>query len=91
MLLTRSACVGYYHHLSDAAAINASLYAALKPGGHVAIIEMEPTGLFSPFRVWPHWTDDAQVVADLSAARFTHLRTDRWLSFSHYVAGFAKE
>ncbi len=52
---------------------------------------MEPTGLFSPFRVWPHWTDDAQVVADLSAARFTHLRTDRWLSFSHYVAGFAKE
>ena len=31
-----------YHHLSDPAAINASLLRALRPGGVLAVIDFEP-------------------------------------------------
>ena len=47
-----------YHHLTDAAAFNASLYASLKPGGRLAIIELEFSGILSPLRGWSQWTDD---------------------------------
>ena len=79
-----------YHHLSDAAAVNASLYQAVKPGGRLAIIEMEPTGIWSLFKVWPHWTDDAQVVEEVVAAGFRHVATKDWPGFAHYVAVFKR-
>ena len=79
-----------YHHLTDSASINASLHRAIKPGGRLAIIEMEMTGLLSPFKVWPHWTDDAQVVAEVTDAGFTHVRTEDWPGAGHYVAVFRK-
>ena len=79
-----------YHHLTDPEATNASLYAALKPGGRLAIIELEFSGLFGFLRAWPHWTDDEQVVAEVAAAGFTHVATADWPVAAHYAAVFRK-
>ena len=79
-----------YHHLTDPAATNASLYAALKPGGHLAVVEIEFQGLFGFLRGWPHWTDDEQVVAEVAAARFAHVTTADWPVAAHYAAVFRK-
>ena len=79
-----------YHHLSDAPAVNASLYQAVKPGGRLAIIEVELTGIWSPFQAWPHWTDDAQVVEEVVAAGFHHVATEDWPGLAHYVALFER-
>ncbi|MCY3845930.1 MAG: methyltransferase domain-containing protein, partial [Acidobacteria bacterium] len=79
-----------YHHLTDRAATNASLYAALRPGGRLAVIELEFGGLFGFLRVWPHWTDDEQVVAEVTAAGFTHVATVDWPVAAHYAAVFRK-
>ena len=40
-----------YHHLTDPAATNASLHAALKPGGRLAVVELEFNGFLRPLRV----------------------------------------
>ncbi len=80
-----------YHHLTDPAGFNASLAASLKPGGRLAIVELEFSGLLSPLRGWPHWTDDEQVVAEVTAAGLTHVTTADWPIGAHYVALFRKE
>ena len=79
-----------YHHLTDTAATNASLHAALKPGGRLAVIELEFEGLLRPLRGWEHWTDDAQVVAEVTAAGLTHVETVDWPLGAHYAAVFRK-
>ena len=79
-----------YHHLTDTAATNASLHAALKPGGRLAIIELEFNGLLRPLRGWPHWADDAQVVAEVTATGLTHVETVDWPLGAHYAAVFRK-
>ncbi len=79
-----------YHHLTDPAATNASLHAALKPGGRLAIVELEFSGILSPLRGWPHWTDDEQVVAEVTAAGLTHVETVDWPIGAHYAAVFRK-
>ena len=79
-----------YHHLTDPAATNASLHAALKPGGRLAIVELEFSGFLRPLRGWPHWTDDAQVVAEVTAAGLTHVETLDWPLGAHYAALFRK-
>ena len=77
-----------YHHLTDTAAFNASLYASLEPGGRLAIIELELSGILSPLRGWPHWTDDEQVVEEVTAAGLTHVTTADWPAAAHYAAVF---
>ena len=79
-----------YHHLTEPAATNASLYAALRPGSRLAIVELEFNGMFSFLRGWPHWTDDEQVVTEVTAAGFTHVTTDDWPVAAHYAAVFRK-
>ena len=79
-----------YHHLTDTAATNASLHASLKPGGRLAVIELEFEGLLRPLRGWEHWTDDAQVVAEVTAAGLTHVETVDWPLGAHYAAVFRK-
>ena len=79
-----------YHHLTDPAAMNASFHASLKPGGRLAIIELEFEGLLAPLRGWEHWTDDAQVVAEVTAAGLTHVETFDWPLGAHYAAVFRK-
>ena len=79
-----------YHHLTDPPAYNASLHAALKPGGRLAIVEIEFSGLLSFLRGWPHWTDDEQVVAEVTAAGLAHVTTADWPIAAHYAAVFRK-
>ena len=79
-----------YHHLTDTAATNASLHAALKPGGRLAIIEIEFNGLLRPLRGWPHWADDERVVTEVTAAGLTHVETFDWPLGAHYAAVFRK-
>lgn len=79
-----------YHHLGDPAAVNASIHASLKPGGRFAVIELEFSGILSFLRGWPHWTDDEQVVAEVTAAGFTHVTTADWPIGAHYAAIFRK-
>ena len=79
-----------YHHLTDPAATNASLHAALKPGGRLAVVELEFNGFLRPLRGWPHWTDDEQVVAEVTATGLTHVETLDWPLGAHYAALFRK-
>ena len=80
-----------YHHLTDPAAYSASLYHSLKPGGRLAIVELEFNGILRPLRRWPHWADDEQVVAEVTAAGLTHVTTADWPIAAHYAAVFRKE
>ena len=80
-----------YHHVTDPAALNASLHASLKPGGRLVIIEMELDGVLRFLRGWPHWTDDERVVAEVSAAGLTHVTTVDWPVAAHYAAVFRKQ
>ena len=79
-----------YHHLTDTAAMNASFHASLKPGGRLAVIDLEFEGLLRPFRGSEHWIDDAQVVAEVTAAGLTHVETFDWPLGAHYAAVFRK-
>ena len=79
-----------YHHLTDTGATNASLHAALKPGGRLAIVELEFNGLLRPLRGWPHWADDEEVVTEVTTAGLTHVETVDWPLGAHYAAVFRK-
>jgi predicted methyltransferase len=73
-----------YHHITDVAAFNRSLFAALKPGGRLAIIDAPP-GISSeipkgvPANREGHGIRAAIVSDELTAAGFIVDRTiDRW-------------
>ena len=57
-----------YHHLTDAAAIDASLLGALRPGGVLAVIDFPPLAS----GVWPlnHGVDAARVTEEVVASGF---------------------
>src|SRR5215510_10691779 len=70
-----------YHHLTDAAAINADLFRALRPGGRLVIIDFEPGGIMD----WigrpetadchgGHGTPIETVVKEVKAAGFQVMR-----------------
>lgn len=73
-----------YHHVTEPAAFNKSLYATMKPGGRLAIIDAVgrqgsevPAGV--PANRGGHGIPPSVVVDELKAAGFTHLRTiDGW-------------
>lgn len=69
-----------YHHITDAAAMNRSIAAALKPGGRFAVIDFEakprsprPEGV--PANRGGHGVPPAVVVEEVSAAGFVHVQT----------------
>ena len=77
-----------YHHLGEPTAINRSLYAALKPGGRLVIIEFRSDGWFA--RIIGEGILPEELVEQVTAAGFTHVETDEWPGSSHYVAVFEK-
>ena len=76
-----------YHHLTDAAVIDKSLYAALRPGGRLAVIDLRtPRWRFLP----SHGIAPDVVIAQLTSAGFTlDHRVDRW-SLIDYCLVFRK-
>jgi SAM-dependent methyltransferase len=81
-----------YHHLTQPAAINASLLRALRPGGVLAVIDFPP--LVSS--VWPlnHGVDAARVTGDVVASGFRLVQViDDWPGrgpLGSYCAVFSK-
>ena len=73
-----------YHHLTDPQGIDASLLAALKPGGRLAIMDFPPDpGSTIPDGVpanrGGHGIPTAIIVSELTAAGFRHVSTlSRW-------------
>jgi predicted methyltransferase len=73
-----------YHHIREIDGFNKSLYASLKPGGRLAIIDSVP----SPGSELPqgvpanrggHGVPSSVVIDELKAAGFVHVRTiDKW-------------
>lgn len=70
-----------YHHLTDAAAINADLFRSLRPGGRLLVIDFEPGGIMdwieSPQtgeRHGGHGTPREKVVKEVTAAGFQLVR-----------------
>jgi predicted methyltransferase len=69
-----------YHHVTAVEAFNNSLFATLKPGGRLAIIDFRPrpgSKLFDgvPANRGGHGISPALVEQELKAAGFTHLQT----------------
>lgn len=75
-----------YHHLTDAAAINADIFRALRPGARLLIIDFEPGGIMNWIgrsatsdRHGGHGTPKETVVKEVAAAGFKLVRgPERW-------------
>ena len=75
-----------YHHLSAPAAIVADLKLALKPGGRLAIIEFESSGVLG--MVSREGIDRADLTSQLREGGFALMTADEWPGWDHYVAVF---
>lgn len=73
-----------YHHLTDAPAINADIYRALRPGGRLLVIDLEPGGILDLFgdpsnRHGGHGAPAPTVLAEVTDAGFETVRgPERW-------------
>jgi len=70
-----------YHHLTDAAAINADIFRALRPGGRLVVIDFEPGGIMNWIgrseimdRHGGHGTPKATLLKEVTAAGFQVVR-----------------
>ena len=75
-----------YHHLSNPAAIVIDLKRALKPGGRLAIIEFESSGVLG--MVSREGIDRADLASQLREGGFALMTADEWPGWDHYVAVF---
>ena len=73
-----------FHHVTDPQPFNKSLYASLKPGGRLAIIDFPPEKGSKLFQGVPanrggHGIPVSVLVDEMQSAGFTHVRTiDNW-------------
>lgn len=83
-----------YHHITEPDAFNRSLYASLKPGGRLAIIDFEdrkggrlPAGV--PANRGGHGIPPAVVIEEMKAAGLSYERTiEKWPPGDKYPVGF---
>ncbi|HVR28758.1 MAG TPA: methyltransferase domain-containing protein [Thermoanaerobaculia bacterium] len=87
-----------YHHLGDPAAIDASLFRAIRPGGRLVVIDFEPSWFLS--RLFPvehapanrggHGVSPEIVIGELTAAGFElERRIDEW-GFGSFAVVFRR-
>jgi predicted methyltransferase len=82
-----------YHHLTDAAAINADIFRAIRPGGRLVIIDFEPGGIMNWIgqsettdRHGGHGTPKETVVREVTAAGFQLMRgPEKWRGRTYAV------
>ena len=73
-----------FHHVTDPLPFNKSLYASIKPGGRLAIIDFPPEKESKLFQGVPanrggHGIPVSVLVDEMQSAGFTHVRTiDNW-------------
>jgi ubiquinone/menaquinone biosynthesis C-methylase UbiE len=75
-----------YHHLTEASAINADIFRAIRPGGRLVIIDFEPGGIMNWIgrpetadRHGGHGTPKETLVSEVTAAGFQLLRgPEKW-------------
>jgi SAM-dependent methyltransferase len=84
-----------YHHLTKPAEIDASLLQALKPGGRLAVIDMEPKPGSDAVKGVPanrggHGVPKKIVIEELTAAGFQHVKTMDGLPDQRYCIVFRK-
>jgi len=77
-----------YHHLSDPAAVTASIRAALLPGGRLAVIEFRREGVLG--RLTGMGIESDALVERVGAAGFETVTTDEWPGWDHHVAVFRR-
>ena len=81
-----------YHHFGDPAAMDASLFEALKPGGRIAVIDFPPRGTESADPKGRadeahHGVTAATVVRELQAAGFENLQSANLRGLAFIVDG----
>jgi ubiquinone/menaquinone biosynthesis C-methylase UbiE len=82
-----------YHHLTEASAINADIFRAIRPGGRLVIIDFEPGGIMNWIgrpetadRHGGHGTPKETLVSEVTAAGFQLLRgPERWRGRTYAV------
>jgi ubiquinone/menaquinone biosynthesis C-methylase UbiE len=78
-----------YHHFTDPALINASLFESLKPGGRLAVIDFEPRGSEAEpggrSSGSQHGVTNETVVEELKQAGFTLITSDQRSGRNIYV------
>jgi protein-L-isoaspartate O-methyltransferase len=84
-----------YHHFSDPAAMRASLWQALRPGGLIAIVDVPPQKDWRPLPEVPnrkgHGIEDDTVVKEMREAGFQLLeREDEWPGEPDYALVFSR-
>ena len=75
-----------YHHLTEAAAVNADVFRAIRPDGRLVIIDFEPGGILNwvgrpetAHRHGGHGTPKGTVVREITAAGFELMRgPEQW-------------
>jgi ubiquinone/menaquinone biosynthesis C-methylase UbiE len=77
-----------FHHLSDPAAIVADLEDTLRPGGRLAVIEFESSGLLGT--VTREGIDRNDLIGRVTRGGFELITVEEWPGLDHYVAVFRK-
>jgi ubiquinone/menaquinone biosynthesis C-methylase UbiE len=87
-----------YHHFTDPHAMDQSMFASLRPGGLILVIDFEPGALGAPTNALPgvpedrggHGTPVEQVIEEMIAAGFALVRRIEDWSYREYAILFRR-